>query len=384
MNIIFYTEINLFCIIIVLIILHYQNKRLNSHAEKRFSVVLLNLGLAFMFTDMCWGLLDYFKPAGFVWLDYVICCLYFIIGASMSYFWFVYTEYHQAHNLAKSRKTRLVFAIPLIVVIVLTLLSPIYGFMFSIDSDFTYHRGSLFILHQILLYSYLVFAVFRTGIKCFRKKYYAERAKYRSLCYFAIPVLVSGILQAVFGYPVLCCGIVIAMLQIQFSSMNLLVTADELTGINNRNQLLKFLDMKMESFKNDFQNANSLFLFIMDVDNFKQINDSYGHVEGDEALKTVANTLKKISGRYNCFCSRYGGDEFILVGEFYDCASADALAAELNKLLEKNNSLAGKDYELQLSIGYAQYGDDTQTIPEYIDKADTMLYDVKRLRKAGR
>ncbi len=384
MNIIFYSEINLFCIIIILIILHYQGKRLNSHAEKRFSVVLLNLGLVFMITDLCWGILDYFRPAGFLWLDYALNCLYWITAASLSYFWFVYTEYHQVHNLAKSKKTRILFALPLAAIVVLTLLSPFFGFMFSLDKDFTYHRGSLFILQQILLYSYLVFALFRTGIKCFRKKYYAERAKYKSLCCFVIPVIIAGILQDIFNYPVLCCGIVIAMLQIQFSSMNLLVTADELTGINNRNQLLKFLDIKMESFKNDFENANSLFLFIMDVDNFKQINDNYGHIEGDEALKLVANTLKKICGRYNCFCSRYGGDEFIMVGEFYDCASADALASELNKLLEKNNRIAGKEYELQLSIGYAQYGDETQTIPEYIDKADTMLYEVKRKRKAGR
>lgn len=385
MNTIFYSEINLFCIIVLSIILHYQSKRLNSHVEKRYSVVLLNLGIIFMSSDLCWCLIDYFRPAGFVWLDYVINCLYFISAGFLSYFWFVYSEYQQHCNLTKNRVFRIVLALPLVSIIVFTLLSPFFGFMFSIDPDFTYHRGPFFLAHQFMFYFYLIFAVIRSSLMCFGKKYYAEHTKFRTLALFAFPVLVSGVIQAIVGnIPVLCCGIVIALLQMQFSSMNLLVTADELTGINNRNQLLKFLDTKMSSFSNDFENANSLFLFIMDIDDFKKINDTYGHVEGDEALKTVANTLKKISGRYNCFCSRYGGDEFILVGEFYDNASADALASELNKLLAKNNANAGKEYDLQLSIGYAQYGDDTRTIPEYIDKADTMLYEVKRLRKAGR
>ena len=123
-----------------------------------------------------------------------------------------------------------------------------------------------------------------------------------------------------------------------------------------------------------------LCLFIMDINRFKSINDAYGHLEGDNALRCLAGVLKDFGGQYGAFAARYGGDEFCLVTE--DLSGTPArLAAELQRRLQEAQTGAAaqqKPYTLTVSVGYAVC-DGAETEPgQALARADAMLYVNKR------
>jgi len=102
-----------------------------------------------------------------------------------------------------------------------------------------------------------------------------------------------------------------------------LIFHDDLTGAFNRRYLYQYLPQKLVECKAGRQN---LWLFMIDVDDFKQVNDKYGHLKGDEVLKGVANVLKE-SVRSVDTVIRYAGDEFTIIILSAEATVANAVAA---------------------------------------------------------
>jgi diguanylate cyclase (GGDEF)-like protein len=159
-----------------------------------------------------------------------------------------------------------------------------------------------------------------------------------------------------------------------------LIFEDELTGVYNRRFLLNYLQYKVDW---DTLGDRPLSLIMLDVDHFKQINDTYGHEAGDQALVWVAALLREATGEKG-HPIRYAGDEFIVLLPRLDKQGARQIG---NKLLElvhtKPVLLQEKDEEvpITLSIGIASAPDDAQSGKDLIHSADTALYSAK---KAGR
>ena len=128
---------------------------------------------------------------------------------------------------------------------------------------------------------------------------------------------------------------------------------------------------------------NRLSLLMMDMNGFKYINDTYGHLEGDAALKRVAMCLKKacadIPGRP--FIARYGGDEFIVVTETDNDFEVERICDGIHMMLALENHKAKAPYQLTVSIGTARCNGGTHSIYDLIEKADRELYRKKQKRK---
>jgi diguanylate cyclase (GGDEF)-like protein len=122
----------------------------------------------------------------------------------------------------------------------------------------------------------------------------------------------------------------------------------------------------------------SLYLFVLDLDKFKDINDNFGHHEGDRALITVAEVLKRICGPKGCFISRFGGDEFNLVADLPDMAAAEAIKFAIN--YEIAQRAASLPYRLSLSIGFAASRGKGETLKDLFERADDALYREKAKR----
>lgn len=125
-------------------------------------------------------------------------------------------------------------------------------------------------------------------------------------------------------------------------------TTDELTGLANR----KFFRREYGEFVREYQNSD-ISLFLLDVDYFKQINDSYGHAAGDEALRLLGSELKTMMKRLGGFAGRWGGDEFIAVVPL----PADRLQAELEVLCRRvsEKKMTG-GFTMTISAGVAGAG----------------------------
>lgn len=175
--------------------------------------------------------------------------------------------------------------------------------------------------------------------------------------------------------PVLCMGTTLSSLLVYMNTQETLISLDPLTGMNNRAQLLNHLSRRMRA-------SQTLYLLILDVDRFKQINDRFGHVEGDRALVGVANALRRVCGRFGCFGARYGGDEFVLVYEPGDQSVTEINYAIHTELEAENRTLAPRGYRIDVSIGCARYDERFADIPSFIAAADKELYQVKAVRHA--
>lgn len=121
---------------------------------------------------------------------------------------------------------------------------------------------------------------------------------------------------------------------------------------------------------------------MIDIDNFKQCNDNYGHLVGDKVLKRIAEILS-IKTRKVDILARYGGEEFVIIAPYTDKKGASALAARLVSLVYKENFKVDEfnTIKVTISIGVATYKEDADSWEELIQKADDALYQAKKMGK---
>jgi diguanylate cyclase (GGDEF)-like protein len=152
---------------------------------------------------------------------------------------------------------------------------------------------------------------------------------------------------------------------------------DNLTGAYNRRytrmvfpKILKKIEKKKEY----------LGIIVIDVDNFKAINDVNGHVMGDKVLVTIASTLKKTI-RPSDIIARWGGDEFILLISGIDKSKLHSFLTRLSDEIENLNYLKEIRGHVSASIGIAIYPSDAETLDNLIAKADRNMYENKKQKK---
>jgi len=154
---------------------------------------------------------------------------------------------------------------------------------------------------------------------------------------------------------------------------------DPVTGIYNR----RYLDENINSIMKILSRADGILSIMMiDIDNFKQYNDTYGHIEGDNCLKIIANVLKNSIARSEDFVARYGGEEFIIVlpntGEVGACLIASKLIDDVRNCNIANNK-NDKNRYVTISIGVITGKvRHTHCANDFIQQADNMLYKSKR------
>lgn len=180
---------------------------------------------------------------------------------------------------------------------------------------------------------------------------------------------VLGIIQIFYPQiPTVCLGMAFPTLYVYNKMQELRISTDYLTNMNNRNQLIRYLTGRI---RNDTEN---LYLFMMDMNRFKQINDVYGHTEGDNAIVCVADRLKEVARKFGGIVARYGGDEFAYSLELSDEADIERIKEALAQKMEEESKK--HPYTLSMSIGVAKYKKG-QNIVAFISTADKNLYEEK-------
>jgi diguanylate cyclase (GGDEF)-like protein len=163
----------------------------------------------------------------------------------------------------------------------------------------------------------------------------------------------------------------VIVLQLYEHKNNLLNTRDVLTGLYNREVLKKIESNRRISSKKTV-------IYMIDVNKFKQINDTYGHDKGDKVLKDVAKLLLD-TVRKTDYVVRFGGDEFIIIADFDDPANAPVIINKIENNLKNYNRL--KKLKVSLSIGYEVLKPNSNgeyDIYKQLKKADQKMYKEKR------
>ncbi len=147
---------------------------------------------------------------------------------------------------------------------------------------------------------------------------------------------------------------------------------DDLTGLYNRRTIYSRLEELIQKAK---ETNKSVYLGILDLDHFKDINDLYGHLYGDDALRIISNKILS-NVRAEDIVGRYGGDEFVIVFHDIDYESVYAIMA---RLLQEVNKLDFDKCKLSFSCGVAVWNGESSE--KLFERADAFMYDVKRYGK---
>ena len=127
-----------------------------------------------------------------------------------------------------------------------------------------------------------------------------------------------------------------------------------------------------------------LMVMFMDMDRLKEINDIYGHSHGDNALIMFSGVLKACAGE-DKIAVRYGGDEFLIIGQVEDESEADAFKVALETALNEANAKSDLPYQIEASIGYVLTDTKgTKELDDYVEEADTLMYEVKKRNRKNR
>jgi two-component system, cell cycle response regulator len=153
-----------------------------------------------------------------------------------------------------------------------------------------------------------------------------------------------------------------------------LTTVDGLTQVHNRRYFDETIERELSRCR---RYGRALSLLLMDVDHFKQINDSFGHLAGDAVLKEVASAIRKRI-RKEDLLARYGGEEFAVLTPEIDYKGALATAEKVRKVIEKYEfSFDGEVIPVTISCGVATLGKKGDEATALVQRADEKLYEAK-------
>ena len=377
MDYVWIIEINSFCALLLGIILYSLCINFDRQTKQRYYMRAIIMGIFSCLADINWALIEgHFidEPPICNFLTNGLYCVFSII---MGYNWLCYVETALETKIFKNTLFRALMKLPVGIVVVGVLVSYYNGVFFYINDDNVYCRGPLILVHTVLCHLYTITTSVHAFIKACRVKNYLKSVEYRILSMFLLFPLAIGIIQIFFpNIPTVSVGITLSFLFVYIDLQNLLISIDTLTGLNNRNQIIRYLGSRI---KGDNENRN-LYVFMLDVNKFKKINDTFGHVEGDAALIRCAEALKKANKYGRNFIGRYGGDEFIVIADIDEPDEIEEYCQRIHDALQRICIDDHVPYDLSFSIGCARYDKSMKTIQSFISEADIKLYEAKRRR----
>ncbi len=312
----------------------------------------------------------------------VLLCLYSaslwtVTNCATSFFLFVVERQQLARF--RSGAGRWLRQLPAAISTVLIAVTPWTGLVFRLGEDNHLLHGPLYLPTMALSSLYLLFVAAIAGVNMSRKRTAFLRKANGALLGSVLIILLFIVADGTFSKATILPVAVFAVILIIFITLQeASINSDALTGMNNRRRAEEYLSEALT----DVSAADPLYLFIGDLDGFKKINDTYGHIEGDDALILCSRVLKNTLARVDGFAARYGGDEFLMAWKPEKDAPADPepLMREINRQLEEIS--AEKPYILRMTIGYALCKDPKELLRTCIAQADEMLYR-KKAASAG-
>ena len=353
---------------------HYNIRRAKGRNNQLF-ISMISTNIALLLLDSVTWLLNGAEFPGARLLHQITMAGYYSLQGVMSLTWLLYVEQKVYGRPDNVRKHIFWFSLPVLALIVISLISS-FGkpLLYTIDENNIYSRTSYYWVPLLMTG---VYAVYSMGLVVYaQKKGKSVLSHYlmRFLFAYPFPPLVGALIQWMFfGVSVIWTGSVISLLIIYINLQNDKVTTDPLTGISNRRSFESYMSRRMSTLRGN----GMLFLFMIDVDHFKQINDRWGHSVGDEALKLTAELLKGTVSR-NDFIGRVGGDEFVVCGERENTEGVEQVLKSIYDAVDRFNDDRLVPYRLQLSIGCSTLRhDEVKTLEQMQHEADYTMYAAK-------
>lgn len=328
--------------------------------------------------DILWMLVEGRRFPGAVMLNGIINGIYLGFVVVMGGVWYLYVLESLGYTL--TRKLVLAVLSPGFVFVILNLISIKTGWIFYISEDNHYMRGPLFPLQTAAALLMLFISMVHLIVFYFIPQTKVSKQDIRKLMGFYIVPFVGTLLTLPFsGMPGTWTCAAVSVILMYMNDQDNAILRDSLTGLNNR----KTLEPTFNAYIHQVTETKNLYLFMLDLNNFKGINDTYGHPVGDKALVDASAIITNSMNGKQGIIVRYGGDEFVVLAFFYGNANAAAYEKQLQQDFKKWNEDHDDPYELNTCIGWTRY-QEGETLKDLLTKADEKLYQEKKRKKAGR
>lgn len=380
---ILYAQLMIMCILVLVIVWRndtYRSRGPLLMSQKVFRILVwVNIGA--MICDVIQVLCDGTAYRFSYLVENITIFLYYVLHSLVGYIFTLYVDYELYPDNERFKKRLLYYSAPAVVTEIMTILSFWNGWFFMIDENNSYVRGPLFYVPIAVGLGYTFYILYL--LTKYKKENMldsdAQGELYKRL--FVLPILpcLGAVLQAlipgsVWTFPTTTLAILINYTIVQNGYM----ARDHLTGLYNRSQLENFMNYQLKNLKK----GNYFFLILIDMDKFKEINDTFGHVVGDDALINAARLLRGSCKRKADYVARLGGDEFVIIGQCEDVAAVDMIIARMHNVFDKFNKVSRKPYNIQFSAGYITYdGSSHATLDMLISEADHKMYKIKKDKK---
>lgn len=309
-------------------------------------------------------------PGGYVWNVGWNFAL-FLTAPVPSAIWLLYCDYHVHRDATRLKRLAVPVSMPFVANMALTIFSLWTGWSFSVNAANVYSRGPLFPLHAFFCYVNLFYSI----LFVFAHRKRIDKRYYASLLTFFVPVTVGSLMQTLFyGLVLSWSSMTLSALLIYFNVQDNRLDTDYLTGAYNRRLVESYLRDKVQRGAE----KRSFSAILLDLDHFKEINDTLGHKAGDDAL-TDAVALLKSCLRHGDFVSRYGGDEFLVILDIDRKEVLQETVIRLREAFRQFNEPQTRPYTLSFSSGYDVYDMGSGMAPaEFIEHVDKLMYEEKK------
>lgn len=357
-------------VILVLFLLLYRIRiaQTNQFDEKAYNFLLIVTFIATINETLSF-IID--ARPGFIFyiLQYISNTICTDASVIVGYCWCLFVEYHIYRNTNRIKKKSRILAIPLIITTILLIINLFgNGIIFSISEKNKYMRGLFSYAVYVAVFFYYIESIWTVKTT----KNDSILVEFFPIYYFVVPCMIGTIIQGLFfGIAVgwLCVAIAFILIYIEFQISNSFI--DDLSGLYNRKYMNHYLN-KLQNAKN-----KHVYGFLLDVNDFKVINDTYGHLSGDRAIIHIGKILQNTIGN-GCVAIRMGGDEFVIFANFKTNEEALVLKKRIEQNIRQFNIHSKEPFHLSFSIGIAKYNGNIDT---FLSAMDDSMYEAKNMHR---
>lgn len=337
-------DINYFSILLLLFVLITMRIRNDAVSfSNRLFIKLIWINIYMLIMEIISWKFDR-QPGQFNWYaNYISNMIFSWSTPLITCVWVSYIDFHIYKSIERLKK-RLYYFQPMIISTLFIIINFFRPFIFSVNDANVYSREP-FVWLLVIINTFLVGYVWYMAY--INRKFINKEVIISILLFIIMPAIAAAVQVLIFGafilWPIMSITIVITYISLETVS----TSKDYLTGLLSRHRLDNYIDYLIAAKKN--------FLLVMiDLDDFKVINDNYGHVKGDQALKIFSRNLSHTFKKANVI-GRYAGDEFIIVTENLDENDISELMIQLNVHLMQEAERLELPFDIGFSYGYKRW-----------------------------
>jgi diguanylate cyclase (GGDEF)-like protein len=304
---------------------------------------------------------------------YAVLSLYLIAQNCTYFLSAVFIDYFAYGNTARTKKFIFIVCAFLSLYLISVIVNLPLGYFFTISADNRYEPGKLYLLRLLISYSAAALII----IDMFpASKHFKQSQMYLAIFFMLITGTGAALDIALKSGSLVWPCFSAAVLYFYFFIIQSDSKIDSLTGIGNRYSFNEFISkLSRQNTREDYS------IVMIDLDRFKEINDTLGHLEGDNALRDMAVIIKGCI-RHSDFAARYGGDEFVLATKAEN--DIQRLMERIQGAIDLQNKMRVRPYQLYMSYGHDVYTTNSgRSIEGFINHIDSLMYKHKEERRAG-